>query len=410
MPARSHHKDKTRILLLENIHDSALNIFHSHGYHNIHHVQGTLDEENLKKELQQAHLVGIRSRTLLNSELLSGAKKLSAIGCFCIGTDQVDLDSAESSGIPVFNAPFSNTRSVAELVLGQAILLLRSIPEKNMLAHGGIWKKNAVNAFEIRGKTLGIIGYGKIGMQLGMLAETIGMNVCFHDTEARLPLGNARNIDSLDNLLSVSDVVSLHVPDLKETQGMITAEKIAGMKPHAVLINASRGKVVDIDALAHALKSNQIMGAAIDVFPNEPKSNQDTFCSPLQNIPNVILTPHIGGSTLEAQKNIGTEVASKLITFCDNGSTLSAINFPEVGLPANPGQQRILHIHENQFGVLAAINHIFSKNKINICGQYLQTKKNTGYVVTDIDDMDNSNVLMELQKIPGTIKARLLHQ
>lgn len=409
MSAISYNKDKIRFLLLEGIHHSAVDVLNRYGYHNIAHIPATLPEEELKAELQQAHFAGIRSRTHLTPSLLAYAPKLLAVGCFCIGTDQVDLSAAAESGLPVFNAPYSNTRSVAELVLGEAILLCRSIPEKNWLAHQGVWKKSAAHAYEVRGKTLGIIGYGNIGMQLGTLAEAMGMRVCFYDITARLPLGNARSIDSLKSLLSMSDIVSLHVPDTEETHNMINADTLNLMKKNAILINASRGKTVDIPALAHSLASGQLMGAAVDVFPKEPGSNNETFYSDLQGLKNVILTPHIGGSTQEAQENIGREVAEKFVTFCDNGSTLTAVNFPEVSLPAHPGRHRILHIHKNAPGVLTDINRVLSDNHVNISGQYLQTRGNVGYVVTDLDSSHNAELKKTLTAVPGTIRVRLLH-
>ena len=409
MSVTSYNKDKIRFLLLEGIHSSAVDVLRSHGYHNIVEMPATLPEEILKEELRQAHFVGVRSRTRLTPTLLAHAPKLLAIGCFCIGTDQVDLAVAAEAGLPVFNAPYSNTRSVAELVLGEAILLCRSIPEKNWLAHQGTWKKSAAHAYEIRGKTLGIIGYGNIGMQLGLLAESVGMRVCFYDTCAKLPLGNAQCMDSLKRLLTSSDIVSLHVPDAADTQNMMNESSLGLMKKNAILINASRGKTVDIPALAQTLTSGHLMGAAIDVFPKEPSSNSEAFHSPLQGLKNVLLTPHIGGSTQEAQENIGKEVAEKLITFCDNGSTLAAVNFPEVSLPSHPGKHRILHIHNNMPGVLTDINHVLSENNVNISGQYLQTRGGLGYVVTDLDGTHPIDLGKPLKEIPGTIKVRLLY-
>jgi len=408
MSVTSYDKNKIRFLLLEGIHSSAIKVLNTNGYHNIKHVTSTLNEEELHNELLHAHFIGVRSRTHLTPELLSKAPKLLAVGCFCIGTDQVNLPAAARAGVPVFNAPYSNTRSVAELVLGEAILLCRSIPEKNRLAHQGVWKKNAEHAYEIRGKTLGIIGYGSIGMQLGALAEAIGMHVLYYDIATRLPIGNACPTDTLQALLKQSDVVSLHVPDLASTQNMINADTFAMMKKNAIFINASRGKTVNIDDLAKALLSEHLLGAAIDVFPEEPSSNKDPFFTPLQGIKNVILTPHIGGSTQEAQENIGKEVAEKLVTFCDNGSTLSAVNFPEVALPAYPERHRLLHIHQNIPGVLTSINHVLSNNNVNISGQYLQTKGDVGYAVTDVDNQHGPDLKTALSEIPSTIRVRLL--
>ena len=354
------------------------------------------------------HFLGIRSRTQLTAEVLAAAEKLVAVGAFCIGTNQIDLDAAAVRGVPVFNAPFSNTRSVAELVLAEAILLLRDVPAKNALAHRGVWAKSAADAHEIRGKTLGVVGYGNIGSQLSVLAEALGMRVVFHDVAAKLPLGNASAGASLDAVLAEADVVTLHVPETPQTQWMIGAAELAQMKPGAMLLNASRGTVVDLNALADALEEGHLGGAAIDVFPTEPRSNADPFESPLQRFDNVILTPHIGGSTVEAQENIGIEVAGKLVRYSDNGSTMSAVNFPEVSLPPHPGQHRLLHVHENRPGVLSAINRVFSEQGVNVSGQYLQTRGAIGYVVIDVDTASSEAALAALQNVPGTIRSRLL--
>lgn len=409
MATNSLHKNKIKILLLEGVHPSASDCFRTHGYSNIESVSTSLSEEKLCEKIQSVHFIGIRSRTQLNAKVLAHANKLVAIGCFCIGTNQVDLIAAQKLGIPVFNAPFSNTRSVAELVLGEILLLLRRIPEKNAKAHRGEWQKSALGSFEARGKTLGIIGYGHIGTQLGIMAEHMGMNVEFYDIENKLPLGNCTQISSLNTLLKRADVISLHVPETSETQNMIGTAQIDQMKPGAIVINASRGTVIDIDALAQALQSQKLSGAAIDVFPVEPKSNQEPFHSPLREIDNVILTPHVGGSTQEAQENIGSEVAGKLAKYSDNGSTLSAVNFPEVSLPQHKNQHRILHIHENIPGVLTRINEVFAKHNINIAGQYLRTAENIGYVVLDVGDQDNQAILTELKNIKGTLKTRILY-
>jgi D-3-phosphoglycerate dehydrogenase len=340
--------------------------------------------------------------------VFAAAHKLVAAGCFCIGTNQVDLDAAREHGVAVFNAPFSNTRSVAELVLAEAILLLRGVPEKSAVAHRGGWLKSADNAFEIRGKTLGIVGYGSIGAQLSVLAEALGMQVAFFDVVTKLPLGNAQQVRLLPDLLVKSDIVSLHVPETQATQWMIGAPEIAAMKPGAILINASRGTVVEIDALATALRDKKLLGAAIDVFPVEPRSNRDEFQSPLRGLDNVILTPHIGGSTMEAQANIGLEVAEKLVKYSDNGTSTSSVNFPEVALPAHPGKHRLLHIHRNVPGVLSQINRIFSDNHINIASQFLQTNEKVGYVVIDIDAASSDLALEKLAQVPGTIRSRVL--
>ncbi|MBS0876883.1 MULTISPECIES: phosphoglycerate dehydrogenase [unclassified Tatumella] len=408
----SLEKDKIKFLLVEGVHQTALDNLRAAGYTNIEFHKGALDTESLKNSIRDAHFIGIRSRSQLTEEVFAAAEKLIAVGCFCIGTNQVDLDAAAKRGIPVFNAPFSNTRSVAELVIGELLLLLRGIPEANAKAHRGIWNKNAKGSFEARGKKLGIVGYGHIGMQLSVLAESLGMNVFFYDVEDKLPLGNATQVKKLHDLLNMSDVVSLHVPETPATQNMIAAAELAAMKKGGLLINASRGTVIDIPALCDALASKHVGGAAIDVYPVEPATNSDPFVSPLCEFDNVILTPHIGGSTEEAQENIGVEVSGKLIKYSDNGSTLSAVNFPEVSLPAHAASaSRLLHIHENRPGVLTAINQIFAEQGINIVGQYLQTTPYMGYVVIDIDaPQDVADKALELMKnIQGTLRARLLY-
>ena len=348
-------KSKIRFLLVEGIHPSALEVLHAAGYTQIESLPGALPDAELRAKLADVHFVGIRSRTQLTAQVFEAAHKLVAVGAFCIGTNQIDLDAAREHGVAVFNAPYSNTRSVAELVLAEAILLLRGVPEKSAVAHRGGWLKSADNAFEIRGKTLGIVGYGSIGAQLSVLAEALGMQVAFYDVVAKLPLGNARQVRELHDLLAQSDIVSLHVPETQATQWMIGAQQIAAMKPGAILINASRGTVVEIEALAEALRQKKLLGAAIDVFPVEPRSNKDEFQSPLRGLDNVILTPHIGGSTIEAQANIGIEVAEKLVKYSDNGTSTSSVNFPEVALPAHPGKHRLLHIHRNVPGVVLKI-------------------------------------------------------
>lgn len=408
----SLEKDKIKFLLVEGVHQSALENLRAAGYTNIEFHKGALDTEALKASIRDAHFIGIRSRSQLTEEVFAAAEKLVAVGCFCIGTNQVDLNAAAQRGIPVFNAPFSNTRSVAELVIGELLLLLRGIPEANAKAHRGIWNKLAVGSYEARGKKLGIIGYGHIGMQLGVLAESLGMHVYFYDIENKLPLGNATQVNQLSELLGMSDIVTLHVPETASTQDMIGEKELAWMKPGALLINASRGTVVDIAALCDALKRKHLAGAAIDVFPTEPATNSDPFTSPLCEFDNVILTPHIGGSTEEAQENIGIEVAGKLAKYSDNGSTLSAVNFPEVSLPVHGEHvSRLLHIHENRPGVLTALNQIFAEQGINIAAQFLQTTPYMGYVVIDIDaDQTVADKALQLMKaIPGTMRARLLY-
>ncbi|MCL9781567.1 phosphoglycerate dehydrogenase [Vibrio sp. S4M6] len=405
----SLEKEKIKILLLEGPHSSAVEVLKAEGYTNIEYHKGSLSESELLESIKDAHFVGIRSRTHLSQDVIQAAKKLVAIGCFCIGTNQVDLKAAAERGVPVFNAPFSNTRSVAELVLGQLLLLLRGIPEKNALAHRGIWKKSADHSFEARGKRLGIIGYGHIGTQLGIIAENLGMRVYFYDIENKLSLGNATQVNSMAELLNQCDVISLHVPETPETKNMMGAEQFALMKPGAIFINAARGTVVDIPALAAAIESKHLAGAAIDVFPVEPKTNADPFESPLMQFDNVILTPHVGGSTQEAQENIGIEVAGKLAKYSDNGSTLSSVNFPEVSLPIHRNCSRLLHIHQNQPGILTQINTIFAEEGINIAGQYLQTSADIGYVVIDVESARSEEALEKLKKINGTIRARILH-
>ena len=404
----SINKEQLKVLLLEGVHSKAEQLFRDDGYTNIQYLKTALSGAELQKEIADTHFLGIRSRTQLTPEVFEQARKLVAVGCFCIGTNQVNLTAGQHKGIPVFNAPYSNTRSVAELVLGEMIMLLRGIPAKNAAAHRGEWQKSATNANEARGKTLGIIGYGHIGTQLGILAEGIGMRVRFYDIENKLTLGNAEQEADLKKLLNNSDVISLHVPETEQTQGLMGKIELSAMKKDAILINASRGTVVDIDALVESLDSGHIGGAALDVFPTEPKSNTEEFSSPLRQFDNVILTPHIGGSTLEAQENIAIEVTEKMIKYSNNGSTVSSVNFPEVGLPGHSGTHRILHIHKNQPGMLSQITNILADNKVNIAAQYLQTKGDIGYVVTDIDQSSSGVALEKMREIEGTIRARLL--
>lgn len=403
----SFEKSRIKVVLLEGIHQSAVKTLENAGYTNLELHKTTFDDQQLKSVLADAHFVGIRSRTQLTADIIENAPRLLAVGCFCIGTNQVDLNAAMRRGIPVFNAPYSNTRSVAELVLAQAILLMRRVPERNLLCHAGKWDKSADNSFEIRGKTLGIIGYGNIGTQLSILAESLGMRVIFSDVISKLSLGNATQMDQ-DEVLAQADVVSLHVPQTDDTRNLIGAKELAKMKTGAVLINASRGTVIDIEALDSVLEQKKLLGAAIDVFPVEPKSNGEEFVSPLRRFNNVILTPHIGGSTVEAQENIGIEVAEKLIRYSDNGTTMSSVNFPEVALPSHPDKHRLLHLHENRPGILTAINQTLSENGINISGQYLQTNEDLGYVVVDIDARYSELALEKIRDIPGTIRCRVL--
>ena len=402
-------KSKIKFVLFEGVHQSALDTLHAAGYTNIDYYKKALDGNELKEAIKDAHFIGLRSRTHLTAEMIEAAPKLIAVGCFCIGTNQVDLNAAKARGIPVFNAPFSNTRSVAELVLGEILLLMRNVPQANAEVHRGVWNKSATGSHEVRGKKLGIIGYGHIGSQLSIIAESLGMDVYFYDIENKLPLGNAKQVRSLEELLSSCDVVSLHVPELPSTKNLMNAARIAQLKQGAILINAARGTVVDIDALAQALKDGKIHGAAIDVFPIEPASINEEFVSPLREFDNVILTPHIGGSTAEAQENIGFEVAGKFVKYSDNGSTLSSVNFPEVSLPEHEGTKRLLHIHENRPGILNKLNQIFVEANLNIAAQYLQTDPKIGYVVVDVETNDASPLLAKLKKIDGTIRARVLY-
>jgi D-3-phosphoglycerate dehydrogenase len=402
-------KDKIRFLLLEGVHQNALDTLQAAGYTNIEYLKTALEEDALIEKIKDVHFLGIRSRTHVSARVLEAADRLIAIGCFCIGTNQVDLDAAMERGIPVFNAPYSNTRSVAELVLGETILMLRGIPEKNALVHRGGWSKSAEGSYEARGKTLGIVGYGSIGSQLSVLAESLGMKVIYNDVIAKLPLGNARQVASLDDLLAQADVVSLHVPENASTKNMMRAEQFAKMKKGSLFINAARGTCVDIDALAAALKSGHIGGAAVDVFPREPKANGEEFVSPLRGLDNVILTPHIGGSTQEAQANIGLEVAEKFVNYSDSGATVTAVNFPEVAIPQQEGTHRLLHIHRNIPGVLSAVNRLFADNNINICAQSLMTRGDVGYLVIDVDDSDSQVALEKIQGVEGTLRVRVLY-
>lgn len=408
MNPTSFEKSKIKFLLLEGVHQSALETLAKAGYENVEYLRTSLSEEELHEKIANVHFLGIRSRTQLTESAFAAAEKLLAVGCFCIGTNQVDLQAALTKGIPVFNAPFSNTRSVAELVIGQAILLLRGIPEKNALLHRGVWQKIAKGSFETRGKKLGIVGYGNIGSQLSVLAEAMGMKVFLYDVVSKLPLGNAIQLDSLEALMNECDVISLHVPETPQTRNMIGARELSWLKPEAVVINASRGSIVDIDALAEVLKQNKIAGAAIDVFPSEPKSNDEEFLSPLREFDNCIITPHVGGSTMEAQENIGIEVSEKLVRYSDNGSSFTSVNFPEVTLPAHPDNHRLLHIHKNVPGVLTEINSIFSETGINISSQYLQTNEEVGYVVIDIHEQYSELALQRLNQVAGTIRSRVL--
>ncbi|WP_274967970.1 phosphoglycerate dehydrogenase [Succinimonas amylolytica] len=408
MARYSLDKNKIKILLLEGVSESALEVFEKAGYTNVEYLKGALGHDELIEKIKDVHFIGIRSRTHLTEDVFEAAHKLCAVGCFCIGTNQVDLDAARAHGIPVFNAPFSNTRSVAEMVTGEYLTLMRTIPEKNAILHRGGWDKSAKGSYEVRGKTLGIIGYGHIGTQVGIIAEALGLKVEFYDIENKLDFGNVRQVETLDELYAHADIITLHVPDNPTTRNMINAESFSKMKDGVIFINAARGAVVDIDALVAALKSGKVGGAAIDVYPKEPAKNGDPFESPLTQFDNVILTPHIGGSTKEAQTNIGIEVANKLATYSDNGSTLSAVNFPQVSLPVQGNVSRLLHVHKNVPGILKQINQIMAERNIGVASQYLQTLPDIGYVVMDVVTDDAEEILQEFKKIPGTLKARIL--
>lgn len=405
----SFPKEKIRILFLENISDAAVKNFKQQGYVKVDKISKALTEAELIEELKDVHILGIRSKTTITAKVLAAAKKLQAIGCFCIGVNQVDLKAATKNGVVVFNAPYSNTRSVAELVIGLAIMLIRRIPDKNKAAHEGIWMKDAKGSFELRGKTLGIIGYGNIGSQVSVLAEALGMKVLFYDVETKLPLGNAADGKTLKEVLSRADIVSLHVPETKQTKNLINKANLKYFKKGAILINYARGEVVDLDALRNCIVDGNIGGAAVDVFPWEPEKNGDRFQTPLQDLPNVILTPHIGGSTEEAQQNIGEDVSIKLFNYLEKGITFGSHTVPALALPPQEGSHRILHIHENMPGVLSEINTTLSQNKINILGQYLKTNDEIGYVVLDVNKNISSHALNLLREVKGTIKVRLLY-
>jgi D-3-phosphoglycerate dehydrogenase len=402
-------KSKIKVLLLEGIHENAVKYFGENGYTDVECLNAALSGNELEKKLQNTHMIGIRSRTELSKSLLINTSRLFAIGCFSIGTNQVDTRDAKLLGIPVFNAPFSNTRSVAELVIAECIMLMRSIPEKSAMAHRKIWIKSLSNSVEIRGKTLGIIGYGHIGSQVSILAENLGMNIFYYDIEKKLSLGNSRPAASLNELLKISDTITIHVPSTELTRNMISENQVALMKKGACLINASRGDVVDYKAVADGLRSKHLAGVAADVFPEEPASNNEPFVNVLQDFDNVILTPHIAGSTLEAQANIGLEVAEKLVRYSDTGSTIGAVNFVEIALQANSSKQRFLHIHKNVPGVLKELNAYFSSRGINISAEYLQTDPDIGYVILETDSDLGSSVLKDLKNIPYTIRVRILY-
>lgn len=403
-------REKVHVVLTEGISESAVLAFKNAGYTSVTHLQHAPEEDELKALLEKTYILGIRSRTQLTEKVLEHAPRLFTVGCFCIGTNQVDLSACAKRGIPVFNAPFSNTRSVAELTLSSIIALMRGVPEKNAAAHAGVWKKTAKGAHEVRGKNLGIVGYGNIGSQLSVLASALGMHVYYYDITSKLPHGNAHSVATLDELYALADVVSYHVPETKTTKYTLNRESLKKMKDGVFIINYARGSVVDVDALVEGLESGKVAGAALDVFPEEPVSNNDEFISPLRAFDNVLLTPHIGGATLEAQNNIGDEVTSKLITYSDNGSTSHVVNFPEVALPPHPNAHRIVNIHHNVPGMLGKINTIFSERGVNIVGQFLQTKGDIGYVVVDIENGNEAEMYKDmLQSIDGSIRTRVIH-
>jgi len=405
----SYPKEKIRILFLENISDTATKHFRQQDYSNVEKINKAMTEEELVREIKDVHILGIRSKTQITKNILDAGKKLQAIGCFCIGVNQVDLKAATRNGVVVFNAPYSNTRSVAELVIGASIMLIRRIPDKNKAAHEGIWLKEAKGSYELRGKTLGIIGYGNIGSQVSVLAEALGMKVIFYDVETKLPLGNAEDAKSLKELLGRSDVITLHVPETSQTKNLINKSNLKYFKKGSILINYARGEVVELEALRRCILDGQISGAAIDVFPWEPEKNGDRFQSPLQDVPNVILTPHIGGSTEEAQQNIGEDVSAKLFNYLEKGITNGSHTVPALALPPQENAHRILHIHNNVPGVLSAINTQLSKHDINILAQYLKTNDDIGYVVLDVDKKLSSQAFQLLKEVKETIKVRMLY-
>ncbi len=404
----SFPKDRIKVLLLENVHTSAHEIFRGEGFH-LETVPGALSEDELARRIEDVHVLGIRSKTRVTARALANARRLLTLGCFCIGTNQVDLAEANRRGVPVFNAPFSNTRSVAEMILSEIIMLSRRLGDRTREMHVGAWRKVATGSFEVRGKTLGIVGYGHIGRQIGVIAEFMGLRVVFFDVAARLPMGNNRAMKTLDDLLAVSDFVTLHVPETPLTRGMMGARELAAMRPGSYLLNASRGTVVDIPALAEALESGHLAGAAIDVFPEEPETNSDGFKTPLQGLPNVVMTPHIGGSTAEAQEAIGREVGAALVKFVNVGVTTGAVNFPQIDLPMTPGKHRILNVHRNVPGVLRDINRLVSDLGANIAAQVLATDPDIGYLVMDLDQDVSGDVKNAVAALETNIRTRILY-
>ena len=405
----SYPKENIKILLLEGIHPTAVENFNEHHYTNVETHDVAWSEEELLERIGDVHIIGVRSKTHITQAVIEKASKLKAIGCFCIGTNQVDLDAATKAGITVFNSPYSNTRSVAELVIAESIMLMRRIPMRDKKAHQGIWLKDAKHSYEVRGKKMGIIGYGHIGSQVSVLAENLGFDVHYYDIEPKLPMGNATRESTLEDLLEISDIITLHVPATDQTDLMMDAGKLAQMKEGSILLNLSRGSVVDIKALRNAIDSGHLSGAGIDVYPEEPESKGEPFSSALQNASNVILTPHIGGSTIEAQYNIGLDVSTKLIQLIDNGTTVGSFSVPPLNLPVQKDAHRILHIHDNKPGVLSEINRRLSDMDINVLGQYLKTNEQIGYVVLDIDKKHGDKVLDEMNSVKHTIRTRILY-
>ena len=404
----SFPKDKIKIFLFEKIQEAARLTFEAAGY-SVTEIADALQGDALNEVLAEAHIVGVRSRTKVFQENLKHAKRLLAIGCFSVGTDQVALDEAAEMGVPVFNAPHSSTRSVAELSIAAVLSLTRRLADKSAKMHQGVWEKSASGSFEIRYKTLGIIGYGHIGQQVGLIAESLGMNVVFYDVLNKLALGRARSVDTLEEMLKISDFVTLHVPGTPETKNLISASKLELMKTGSCLLNMSRGNVVDLDALADALKKKKLSGAAVDVYPSEPAGNTNDFKCPLSGIENVIMTPHIGGSTEEAQRNIGIEVTDALIEFLDNGTTEGAVNFPAVHLPSFPNSRRILNVHRNLPGALSDVNNVIAELGANIDAQYLSTHGNIGYLIMDINNEVSDELKERIAKLDKSIKTRILY-
>jgi D-3-phosphoglycerate dehydrogenase len=405
----SFPRSKIKILLFESISESAVQGFKAAGYTDVTRLSGALTENDLVEAVKGVHVLGIRSKSHITEKVIANADKLLAVGAFCIGTNQIDLKTATRHGVAVFNSPYSNTRSVAELVIGACVMLIRRIPEKNSAAHAGGWMKDASGSHELRGKTIGIIGYGNIGSQVSVLAEAFGLKVVYHDVVTKLPLGNARAAESLEEVLAASDIVTFHVPSDASTHNMVNASTLSKIKEGAILINYSRGDVADLDAVAEALKSGRISGAAVDVFPVEPEKNGERFSSPLQNLPNVLLTPHIGGSTEEAQVNIGHDVTARLLGYIESGMSDGSLTVPPVTLPQQDGTHRILHVHHNVPGVLSAINSHISDLGLNIVGQYLKTNEEIGYVILDFDQKLSGEACEALRSVKGTIKTRIVY-